>query len=416
MYCTYRSFLVAALLAICIATPLSSYAESKPVTTRFQPSSGTFTEGSSFDISILVNTNNTSINTIDVTVKFDPKKLSVIRPTGNKSIIGAWVAPPTYDNARGEIHLSGLIPNGITASAGLIGTITFKAIGSGDAIVSIDKNIQILKNDGLGTTSSVESERGVYSIVPKTPQGIEVYSPSHPLQSTWYNNNNPSFSWNTYPDTIGYSYILDDKPYTNPNTEVVATGTSAVFRQIADGEHYFHISMLRNGLWSQASHFRVRIDTTPPIEFKPKVNYLLAAVSSRSLVTFATRDSLSGIDHYEVGVIDKADDATKSPVFTEAASPYQVPFSSVKNALVFVRAFDSAGNVRESSVEVSEPLLFQKLFADYSTVILLVLLIVSILVFTFHFLVGHHIVRHLRNIWTYIKKAEEDEHHDEMMS
>ena len=40
-----------------------------------------------------------------------------------KSIIGVWVEPPAYDNSRGTVI--GVIPNGITTSSGLIGTILF---------------------------------------------------------------------------------------------------------------------------------------------------------------------------------------------------------------------------------------------------------------------------------------------------
>ena len=58
-----------------------------------------------------------------------------------------------------------------------------------------------------------------------------------------------------------------------------------------------------------------RYDT--PADFKPKAEYLVAAtiMVERTLVSFLTTDNLSGIDHYEVGVIDKSQPATESPVF-----------------------------------------------------------------------------------------------------
>ncbi len=93
----------------------------------FSPTTGSFVEGSTFDVPILLDTEGSSINAIELHVIFDSDKLTVINPSSGKSIIGVWTEPPSYDNTRGIANYVGVIPNGIKTGSGLIGTITFKA-------------------------------------------------------------------------------------------------------------------------------------------------------------------------------------------------------------------------------------------------------------------------------------------------
>src|SRR5258708_5023260 len=126
------------------------------------PGSGTFQEGSTFEVPVFVNTRGNNINAIELHVSFDPNVLSVIKPSGGKSIIGLWVEPPSYDNTKGSVKVIGAIPGGITSNSGLIVTITFKANKTGQTAVSVTDASQVLLNNGLGSPTVVESSRGVY--------------------------------------------------------------------------------------------------------------------------------------------------------------------------------------------------------------------------------------------------------------
>lgn len=148
--------------------------------------SGSFVEGSTFEVPILLNTRGLDINTVTLTINFDPNKLSIVAPSDGKSIVGLWFEPPSYDNVRGTENLGGIITNGINTNAGLITTITFKARTSGEAIVSIGANSRVLLNDGLGTDATVKTIRGVYTLLPSPPGAVSVYSETHPLQDKWY--------------------------------------------------------------------------------------------------------------------------------------------------------------------------------------------------------------------------------------
>ena len=391
------------------------------VAIRFSPSSGTFIEGSTFQVPILLDTRGASVNTIELRIYFDPTKLSIVQPSSDRSIIGLWLEPPSYDNTAGTARYVGAIPNGfsntiasavdslsggITTSAGIIGTITFKAKSAGLASVTIRNDSEVLLNDGLGSPARVEAGRGTYSIVPKPPEGLIIFSETHPSQSLWSNNPNPVFAWERQAGVTAFSYVLDTKPNTIPESEAMTGDTTKAYEGLKDGLWYFHVKGLRDGVWGAAGHYLVRIDTTPPAKFKPKADYLLAAavVVERALVSFFTTDGLSGIARYEVGVIDKGEEATESPVFIESQSPFQVPASSGAGSRVIVRAIDNAGNIQEASIDVSPPLLVGRFLEEHGMLLLVIVLILILLGSLLHYLYGHHVFAHAKRLLALLKK------------
>ncbi len=370
------------------------------------PKSGIFTEGSTFEVPIYINTKGHSINAIALTIGFDAKKLSIVSPSGGKSIIGLWVQPPSYDNVKGTVTIVGTIPGGITTNSGLVVTVTFQAKATGRAEVNIKSDSSVLLNDGLGSATILDSSRGVYEIVPKPPEGVHVFSDTHPFQDRWYNNNSPTVAWDIDPGVTAFSYVLDTNPNTVPDNTQMGLTASKSFEKMKDGLWYFHIKAFKAGGWSTTNHFLLRIDTTPPAEFSPTVGYVTSSDSPRSLVSFFTTDGLSGIDRYEIGVIDKVQAETSSPVFIETESPYQLPSQTIKDARVIIRAFDHAGNVREGFADIAVPKLVWKFLTDNKIAILLGGLGLFILFLLFHYLFGHHILRHTRNVFRRIKREE----------
>lgn len=373
------------------------------------PRSGTFVEGSTFQVPILINTRGKSVNGIEVRINFNKDKLMIVNPSGGTSIIGVWVEPPTYDNTRGTATYVGVVPSGITTEAGMVGLITFKVKSTGLAVVSINSNSKILLNDGLGTSANLDLGRAEYTLLSKPPEGVKIFSETHPIQESWYNNNNAIVSWEKDFGVIGFSFVLDDKPNTIPDNIVDSEDTTKTFDKLDDGLWYFHIKAKKGEAWGNTGHFLFRIDTNPPARFTPEANYLVAStiLVERTLVSFFTTDNLSGIDHYEVGVIDKDQPLTKSPVFVQAESPFQVPLNSGGKLQVIVRALDKAGNVRDESLDVHAPFVISKFVTDYLVYILLGIIILGIVILVSHYMFGHHIIRHLKKAFT--MKDDEDE-------
>jgi hypothetical protein len=376
----------------------------------FSPRTGSFVEGSTFEVPILLNTKGNSINSIELKIIFDKDKLSIIKPSNGSSIIGVWVEPPKYDNTKGTASYVGVVPNGIVTASGQIGSITFKALKTGLASVRIGNESTLLLNNGLGTEVTFDSIKANYSIIPKAPEGLNVFSETHPFQGDWYNNNNPVISWDGGASFDGYSFELDNKPSTIPDNIIDSTETTRSYENLSDGLWYFHIKASKNGVWGSTTHFLIKLDTVPPADFKPESNYVVASIAlvERTLISFFTTDNLSGVDHYEVGVIDKSQPLTESPVFIETESPYQVPLKAGSNLRVVVRAIDKAHNVRDVSVDVKPPILITKFIKQYIVYILLAIILIGLAALIMHYVFGHHIIRHIKEFKKLLNEENEN--------
>lgn len=363
------------------------------------PQQATYTEGSIFEVPILINTKGRSVNTIELNIKFDPTKLSIVKPSTGKSVIGLWIQPPTYDNTKGTASVAGSIPGGIVSDSSLILAITFQAKAVGTALVQVLDTSSVFANDGVGTPTILSFNRGTYTILPKPPGGLTIYSDTHPFQDHWYNNNSPVLAWNKDPGVIGFSYVLDDKPNTIPDNKNLSIDPTKSYQDLKDGLMYFHVKALKDGgSWGGTTHYLLRIDTNPPAKFKSKVSYIVNDNLNRALVTFFTTDALSGVDHYEIGVIDKTQSLTSSPIFVRTESPYEVPPVSNSGSTVIVRAYDYAGNSVDSQINIKVPGRFTNWIMNNSTIILLLILLLLIILYFTHYLWGHHVLRRLQLI------------------
>ncbi len=377
----------------------------------FSPRTGSFVENSVFEVPILINTQGSSINAIELTVRFDPAKLSIVNPSGGKSVIGVWVEPPSFDNTRGTARFVGVIPGGIRTDAGLIATITFRARTTGATNLRFASDSQILLNDGFGTAANTTLGRADYTIIAKPPEGVAVYSETHP-SDRWYNNNSPVFSWDASPESDGYSFHFDNSPLTVPENKVISSSTRHALTNLPDGVWFFHLKAQKGGMWGNSTHYQIKIDTAAPAEFTPRVDYIMASSTSyRGLVTFKTTDLLSGIDHYEVGVLDIGDESS-SPIFIQAESPYQVP-ATADQVRVIVRAFDAAGNTRDATIDVDLNSWFALFVRNSWNIGLASILMVLLALIGVHYLIRHHVLRHLRDAYALFRREQKDDEDDQ---
>jgi len=323
----------------------------------FSPNAGTFFVGSTFDVSIFVNTGGNDINAVRVDLKFDPKKLQIASPTTGRSFISVWIAQPAYSNIEGTASFKGGIPSpGINTSAGLVSTITFRAIAPGETAIYFSDSSEVLLNDGKGTNVLSSTGRGVYNIAIPPPEGPRVFSSTHSDQNKWYKNNNPTFSWEKEEGVTDFSYSINQDFSGVPDNISEGDQTSISYTDLEDGIWYFHIKAKKGGVWGGVSHYIVQIDATPPadftIDFEPKLKSPVMT-SQEPVVSFITTDSLSGIEHYELKTIDFG--KTKSGengFFTEVISPYKLPILSIGEHEIVVRAFDAAGNWQDNSKRI----------------------------------------------------------------
>jgi len=335
------------LILVVFSVPLATRAAGASL--YLAPSQGSFLVGSTFSISIYVNTKGNEINVVELDLKFPPDILQVTSPTAGESFVSEWLTPPSYSNTGGTVSFKGGIPEGIVATAGLVSTITFRAKASGQAKVEFLDSSRVLLADGKGTPVFTTNISGVYEILIPPPEGPKITSTTHPDPEIWYSDPDPSFSWGKKEGVTDFSYSFSQNPKETP--DIISEGDFAFksYEGISDGVWYFHLRQKENGVWGKTSHASVRIDTTPPKRFEPR-----AEVYS-GFVYFETQDVHSGIDHYEISAINLTQTPTPAPFFVEASSPYKIPYEETGRYQVIIRAMDRAGNLEEVEIK------FQKL-------------------------------------------------------
>lgn len=320
-----------------------------------EPSAGTFVVGSTFNVPIYLNSEGEAVNAIAISAKFPPDKLQLVSPSTGQSVITLWTEQPSYDNRTGHVMLQGVIPSGLVTGKGLVTTMTFRVKSSGMAYLKFLDDTKVLKHDGLGTDVLKATTGAAYALVLPPPAGPVVASETHPDQNAIYRTRSVFLSWAPEdPSVAKYSYVLNDLPVDIPDDIAEGEKTSVVYRDLQDGKHYFHIKSYRLGAWGGTTHFAVAIDAAPPAEFPVT---LLPDDTIRHgeqvVVQFATTDAFSGVDHYEIKVIPLNPHATTDApqvLFVEAVSPYVLPSPIVAGEYdIIVRAYDKAGNFREST-------------------------------------------------------------------
>ncbi len=320
------------------------------------PASGTFTVGSTFTVSVYLNTGGQSVNAVEINLKFPVDKLQVVSPTAGKSLIQIWVNQPSYSNSEGTLRYQGAIPTpGINTEAGLISTVTFRVKDTGTATIRILDSSRVLLNDGRGTDFLSQTTNGVYSLVLPPPAGPIVTSPTNPDQNKWYGNKNVVLKWEAAPGTTGFSYILNSSPIDYPDDISEGLKTYVAYNNLADGIYYFHIKSLREGSWGGVTNFGLKIDNTPPAAFDIEMSPSDSTTNRKPLISFDTTDQSSGIDHFELKIIslDKPASGTgassdSTPFFIEAVSPYAQELELGRYDVV-IRAFDQAGNFYQAT-------------------------------------------------------------------
>ena len=339
--------LVFSLVSVWCLLPKS--AEAAEPSFYLAPSQGTFLTGSTFNVSIFIDTKESEINAIELDLKFPSDILQVTSPTAGKSFVAEWIIPPSYSNAGGTISFKGGIPEGIVTSAGLVSTITFRAKSPGRAKIEFLDSSKILLADGMGTPIFTTNIGGTYEILIPPPEGPKVFSPTHPDSDIWYSDSNPSFSWEKEERVTDFSYSFSGNPKESPDITPEGNFIFNGYEDVSDGILYFHLRQKKDGVWGRTTHSAVKIDTTSPQEFALKVD------SYSGFAYFKSDDVHSGIDYYEISVINFSRMPLQAPFFIEAASPYKIPYAESGKYKAIVRAYDRAGNFQETELE------FQKL-------------------------------------------------------
>lgn len=318
-------------------------------------------EGQTFVLDWYLDTENQSVNVVNLNLKFSTSNLEVVDANLGNSLLNLWIKNPTADNQNGTVSLIGGVTNGISNNKVPIFRTTFRAKTSGSAFIDLDPSSQVLLNDGRGTNTSLKFKNIAFNIYPKDFIPVAIHSSTHPDQNTWYPNHDVAISFEPKPDTI-YSYGLSSNQEIIPDNTQDTVPTEITYPNRPDGIYYFKLnSKTATGNWQEAGVYRVQIDSTPPEDFVPQVG----TEAGKKFVSFSTVDKTSGISHYKVkfGWWGKQN-STENPYF-------EIPKFFLGNQIQ-ITAVDNAGNMRWVTIKY-------KVYPDWLFYLCLVLITVGLL-------------------------------------
>lgn len=354
------------LSSLCIITgAFLSYGTAEAATLNLSPTSGSYSVGHSFSVSIVASSPDQAMNAAEGTLSFPADKLQVVSLSKESSIIGLWAQEPSFSNGAGTVNFEGVILNpGFTGIAGRILKVNFKVKTAGAAPLSFPSG-SILANDGKGTniltdlgsasftfpgatpipTPTPPSPSGPVntrpsSAVPATP---EITSETHPDPSKWYKGKDVRFAWKIPQDVTAVATLMSRSANAEPRVVYSPVISDKTVTDLEDGVWYFHVQFKNGSGWGSIAHFRVQVDTTPPDSFSITFPHGVKSEDPNPTILFSTTDTLSGITGYRI----KVGDGDFTPVErADNSDSYALPLQAPGQNVVTVEAYDAVGNVR----------------------------------------------------------------------
>jgi Cohesin domain len=358
--------------ALVIGVYLFAIESAYAATYSFAPASGSYGVGESFSVRLMVDSAGAAVNTGDGTITYDTAKLTAVTVSKDGSPFNLWVTEPTINAGAGTISFAGGGTAAIAGSKAVL-TITFKGKVEGDAALKMTKGT-LLAGAGQNALSGA-LPTGTFKITAAaskptpapsttttpppvakkpervvnipTPEAPVVKSASHPDQAVWYKERAVKITWDIpYGVTSLKTGFDTTQEGTAADVHEPPTGefTKA---EVVDGVHYFHIRYMNRGGWGSSTTYKISIDGTPPEEFTATAT----GGDLTAQVRFETRDTLSGIALYRIGV----DDARSRDVQPNelVSGGYTITNMDPGDHTITVIAVDQAGNEREAKVPVT---------------------------------------------------------------
>lgn len=341
----------------------------------FSPATASNAVGKEFSIKVLVNPGVDSINAADGAIAFDKDVLSVSSVTKDGSVFSLWTADPAFSNSNGTINFSGGTPTAFSKSGTVI-TIKFRGKSVGEGKVSFSAG-SVLAADGKGTNVYSKGGEATFTVTeavaapPPTPAPAadipavgeafggsppiapNISSVTHPKAESYYGTSTVIIDWKIPPDVIGIRMLFSDKEDAAPNVVLKPEVSSSTQSDVADGTWYFYLQFRNEAGWGEVGKRKILIDTVAPEEFQ--IGLLdQGDDATQPKFSMKTTDDLSGMDRYEMYINDTQVGTVKDADLVDGA--YPIPPQAGGPSKVMIKAFDKAGNIRESQKELTLPL------------------------------------------------------------
>lgn len=318
-----------------------------------------FTPDETFSLDLKVDSEGVGVNAAEGTIKFPPNLLEVKNIDRTGSIFNFWLEDPTFSNDRGEVRFIGGSTAGYSGKSLQILKIIFRVKGTGTASVSVTDGA-ITASDGSGTNVFVAGRgveiRGLTRVaapgviqierpsIPAAalPAAPKIEVPLYPDEKAWYSTSTRFLThWELPRDVINVATIIDKNPASVPS-KAEGLFDNKIFPPLADGIWYIHTQFRNSVGWGPVSHYRIAIDTSPPLPFTVSFSDGLKSDNPSPVISYMTADQPSGVVEYEVRLDSEA------PVIAKEALTKVDPLFP-GNHTVRIIARDVAGNSAEST-------------------------------------------------------------------
>lgn len=338
-------------------------ASAKAATLNIISDKDTYPIGQDIDLNIKIDSEDQGVNGVQATLQFDKTILEAVKVDKADSVFDFWLTEPTISNESGQISFVAASTKGFSGKSLQVFKVTFKLKGSGKSNLSFS-DAAITAADGSGTNalskinglelSFVVPEtvsKGPKQIIrtPEKASGLPVAPiisvPLYPDPTKWNNASSRFFVSTKLPsDIIGVAIIINKIPISSPDTSE-GLFESKEFPPLTDGIYYLHARYQNQIGWGQTLHYRIAVDTNPPIQIEINSSHGTTTDEPMLNLGFKSADELSGLKRYNI----KLDN--ESWVSTVNSTSTLGPLLPGPHSVV-VRAEDNAGNATESSLKV----------------------------------------------------------------
>ena len=326
----------------------------------------TFPIGQEFTADIKMDTEGVGVNAAQGTISFSPDVLSISKTDTSNSVFNFWLQAPTFSNETGKITFLGGSSNGFTGSSLEVFKIVFKVKGVGSSTITFTDGA-ITASDGSGT-NVMRATKGVNitsaatgEITTIAPQPTQITRPSvaaaklpiapilsvplYPDPQKWYDLSSEfNAKWTLPSDVSEVATLINKDPRGIPQRSE-GLFDNKTFPALEDGVWYLHVQFKNNVGWGPITHYRLAIDTIPPIPFSIKEDFGTSTDNPTPTLSYKSGDPLSAVE-YHILV-----DGNKVAVTTSTS--YILPPQTPGTHHIRIDAQDAGGNVTEGTTDIT---------------------------------------------------------------
>ena len=406
--------LVVLLFSVSLALPAVVQAASL----YFSPSSGSYSVGRSFTVSVYVSSPSQAMNAVSGIITFPSDKLQVTSLSKAGSIVSFWAQEPSFSNITGTITLEGVVlPAGYIGSNGKILDVNFAAKSQGTASLNFSSG-SVLAHDGQGTNILAGLGSASYTItgvtttkapsttqttVPKTPKAVKISSETHPDSNKWYSEDTAIFNWDLTDDITEVRLLISKDPDAKPTISYSPPVDSKTVTNLGKGVWYFYVQLKNEYGWGEISRFRVQIDETSLKPLDIKIDDEGDSYNPQPLLVFEDEEVISNIDFCNI-TINRISDGEEIYNFQILASEiqegiYRLPASEPGEYSLTVKAItkDGAYSLTTIDLKILKPVVDRKDLVFYLLVLLLFIFFVSSVIFLALFIIYYRRSKDFKN-------------------